>query len=102
MLTGLLIFLLVVIALLAIPLTIEFRFEWPDDKHNELVLVWALGLVRARMQTKGSEPTSTVKAVSPDSKERPAQISECAGSRAAPAVPATSLPLRRRFVALDN
>lgn len=66
MLTGLLIFVLVVIALLAIPLVLEFTFEWPADENNEIVLVWALGLVRLKIQTKGSEPTPSVKAASTD------------------------------------
>ena len=58
MLTGLLIVLLVVIALLAIPVELEFSVEWPDDAQNEIVLVWALGLVRARMPAKASEKPS--------------------------------------------
>lgn len=58
MLTGLLIFLLVVIALLAIPLELEFSVEWPDGAQNEIVLVWALGLLRTRIPTKGSEKPS--------------------------------------------
>lgn len=70
MLTGLLIFLLTVVALLAIPLVLEFRIEWPDGTNNEMVLVWALGLVRARIRTKGSEPTSIGKPTSTDSRKR--------------------------------
>lgn len=58
MLTGLLIALLVVIALLAIPLELDFRFAWPDGGHNELVLVWAGGLVRARIPSERSKPAS--------------------------------------------
>ncbi len=49
MLTGLSILLLVVVALLAIPVELEFTVEWPDGIENELVVVWALGLVRARI-----------------------------------------------------
>ena len=55
MLTGLLIVLLVVITLLAIPVELEFSVEWPDGAQNEIVLVWALGLVRARIPAKASE-----------------------------------------------
>lgn len=51
MLTGLLIFLFVVIALLAIPLALEFRVGWPNDARNEIVLVWARGLVRTAIPT---------------------------------------------------
>ena len=59
MLTGLLIFLLVVIALLAIPLVIEFRVEWPNGEQNEIVLLWALGFVRTRLVSRAPDKTST-------------------------------------------
>lgn len=69
MLAGLLIFLLVVIALLAIPVALEFSVEWPDSAQNEIVLVWALGLVRARIRTSGSEKASTADDVPPERKK---------------------------------
>lgn len=67
MLTGLLIVLLLVIALLAIPLVIEFRVKWPDREQNEMVLVWALGFVRARIGTRGPEQASRASSKPPES-----------------------------------
>ncbi len=55
MLTGLLISLLAVVALFAIPVALDFRFDWPDDEGNEIILTWALGLVRTRIPIKASE-----------------------------------------------
>jgi hypothetical protein len=69
MLAGLLIFLLIVIALLAIPVALEFSVEWPDGAQNEIVLVWALGLVRARIPTSSSEKASTADGVPPEPKK---------------------------------
>ncbi len=55
MLTGLLIFLLIIVALLAIPLELEFKLEWPDDVQNEIALSWAWGLVHSRIPVKDTK-----------------------------------------------
>ena len=55
MLTGLLVFLVFLIALLAIPVTVLFRLSWPDDRANDVYLRWGFGLVRARMPTGVSQ-----------------------------------------------
>jgi len=70
MLTGLLIVLLVVVALLSMPLELDFRVEWPDGARNEVVLVWAFGLVRARMPTGGSGKNSSPNKKSRDRNKR--------------------------------
>ena len=59
MLTGLLVFLLVLTALLAIPVTVLFRVSWPDIRENDVQVHWGFGLVRVRLPTEpsGSEPT---------------------------------------------
>lgn len=57
MLAGMLIFLLVVIALLAIPVTLAFRVSWPMLEQNEFRLRWAFGLVRARVGADRSAPS---------------------------------------------
>ena len=49
MLTGVVAFLLLLIALLAIPITLTFRFSWQQASQNHIVLRWAFGLVRVRM-----------------------------------------------------
>ena len=67
MLTGLLIFLVAVIALFAIPVVIEFAFEWPRKERNQVVLIWALGLVRKRIRIDGSDQARTTKAKGPKS-----------------------------------
>lgn len=59
MLTALLIFLLVLIALLAIPLAVEFELEWPGRSRNEIVLAWAFGFVRARVPGRDSARAAT-------------------------------------------
>ena len=61
MLTGLLVFLLVLTALLAIPVTVLFRLSWPDVQENDVHLQWGFGLVRVRLPTKPSESGRTEK-----------------------------------------
>lgn len=49
MLTGLLIFLSVVILLLAIPVEVQFAVVWPGTANNEIAVTWAFDLVRAKV-----------------------------------------------------
>ncbi len=49
MLTALLLTLLLIVALLAIPLSFSFNLSWPQRTHRELELQWAFGLVRLRI-----------------------------------------------------
>lgn len=49
MLTGVLIVLLFLIALLAIPVTLTFDVSWPKASHQDTVLNWAFGLVKLRI-----------------------------------------------------
>jgi len=51
MLAALLVFVTAVVALLAIPVTLTFRFAWPRTAGNELRLTWAFGLVNVRVPT---------------------------------------------------
>jgi len=63
MLTALLILLLVVIALLAIPLELDFRVGWPDGTQNRVELTWALGLVHHRIfATPAGQPSAATRA----------------------------------------
>ena len=55
MLTVLLVLLLAVVAILAIPVTILFRLSWPDVRENDVRLLWAFGLVRARLSGEPKE-----------------------------------------------
>jgi len=61
MLAGLVVFLLLLIALLAIPLTLTYRVSWPQGSGNDTDLLWAFGLVRLRIpsgQTSGAKAKS--------------------------------------------
>ena len=49
MLTGVVVFLLLLTALLAIPITLTYRVTWPGIIRNETHLQWAFGLVRVRL-----------------------------------------------------
>ena len=59
MLTGLLVFLIALTALLAIPVTVLFRLSWPDVQENDVELQWGFGLVRVRLPTEPSDAEST-------------------------------------------
>lgn len=56
MLTWVLVFLLLLIALLAIPVTLTFQLSRPRILQDETVLEWAFGLVRVRIPA--SEPSA--------------------------------------------
>ena len=49
MLTGILIVLVALVALLAIPVTLAFRVDWPERRNNDVRVVWAFGLVNVRV-----------------------------------------------------
>ena len=66
MLTGILVSLVVLIALLSIPLELNLRFEWPGGRENGIVLTWGMGLVCTRIpfgqphDAQSAEPESRV------------------------------------------
>lgn len=55
MLTGVLAFLLLLIALLAIPVELRFQVRWPQDAANDARLEWAFGLVRIQVSRPESD-----------------------------------------------
>jgi len=59
MLTGVAAFLLLLIALLAIPLTLTFQASWPQASQGFIMLHWAFGLVSVRMALPQSKAPST-------------------------------------------
>lgn len=72
MLTGLLIFVLIVIGLLAIPMTMTYRLSWKRSFSGDVKLRWAFGLVRtgassdqAESKTGSAEPKAGRAARSP-------------------------------------
>ena len=59
MLNGLLVFLLLLIGLLAIPITLIFQISWQQAVQNNVKLLWAFGLVQIRLplfRTKAPSP----------------------------------------------
>jgi len=58
MLTGVAAFLLLVIALLAIPLTLTFQATWPQAFEDDIKLQWAFGLVSIRLPLPQSKAPS--------------------------------------------
>ncbi|HEX9803135.1 MAG TPA: DUF2953 domain-containing protein [Gammaproteobacteria bacterium] len=49
MLTGVALFLLLLVALLAIPVTLTFRLAWQQTLRGQVQLGWAFGLLRVRI-----------------------------------------------------
>lgn len=58
MLTGVVAFVLILIALLAIPVGLTFHVAWPDDIQNDVKLRWAFGLVRVSIPSASSGGSS--------------------------------------------
>lgn len=67
MLTGVLAFLLLIIALLAIPLTLVYQFTWREHWQGEVELQWLFGLLHVRI------PVSPAKTPPAERKARPKQ-----------------------------
>lgn len=53
MLTGTLVFFLLLVLVLAIPVTVTFELAWPQTVENRVRLIWAFGLVRVRIAADG-------------------------------------------------
>lgn len=73
MLTGLLVFLIAVTAVLAVPVTVLFRLSWPNVRDNDVRLLWAFGLVRTRLSAELSGPESSQHEDDSESKKRPSR-----------------------------
>lgn len=58
MLTGVAAFLLLLIALLAIPVTLKFRISWKHVFEHDIKLQWGFGLVRLRIPPLQPKPPS--------------------------------------------
>ena len=57
--TGVVLFMAVLVALLAIPLTLTFQVSWQEASRNVAELKWAFGLFRKRILPARSEPVTT-------------------------------------------
>ena len=58
MLTGVVAFLLLLIALLAIPVTLTFKMTWQQAFQGDIMLLWLFGLVRVHLPSFQSKATS--------------------------------------------
>jgi len=58
MLTGVLVCLAVVIALLAIPVVLQFHVSWPEGTQRQIQLRWGFGLVRIDLTASRPSPES--------------------------------------------
>jgi len=58
MLTGVVVFLLVLISLLAIPITLTFKASWRQDFVSDIRLHWLFGLVHVRFHSTKSHISS--------------------------------------------
>lgn len=56
MLAGVLIALSILVALLAIPVTLTFHIAWRDALHSDIALTWAFGLVHLRLPSGERTP----------------------------------------------
>jgi hypothetical protein len=54
-LTGVALFLLLLVALLALPVTLTFRLGWQQTLHGQVQLGWAFGLLRVRIPLSKAE-----------------------------------------------
>ena len=95
MLTGVLVFLLFLIALLAIPVTLTFQLSWPKALQEDALLEWAFGLVKVRI------PASEPKALSSgddESKRKTHRARHSSGKRPNVLAAVRLKPFRRRIV----
>lgn len=68
MLTGMVTFLLLIIALLAVPVTLTFQMSWQQQLQGDMTLHWLFGLVRIRL------PSFKPKSTTPEGEERAQKV----------------------------
>jgi len=95
MLAGVVIFLLLLLALSAIPLTLSFQISWHQALQGQLRLLWLFGLVRFPIQLPPHSSTSSDSNI-PSPKNRPPQPTGRKEPRALSLL--HDKPLRRRIM----
>lgn len=88
MLTGFLIFLLLVVGLLAIPVTMTYRLSWKQSFSGDLKLRWAFGLIRT------GASSDRVKSQSADAEAAEPKVGQ--GGRSSGRKPNVLAAIRRR------
>jgi len=74
MATGMLLFLLVFVALLAIPITLTFHVSWRQALSSEVKLKWAFGLVRISLPTIQPQESTEVEDLTHLNQQKEKQI----------------------------
>lgn len=95
MLTGVLVFVLFLIAVLAIPVTLTYQLSWPQDSQQDTLLEWAFGLVKVRIPV--SEPKALSSAGN-ESKRKTRRSRDSYGKRTNVLAAIRSKPFRQRIV----
>jgi hypothetical protein len=95
MLTGVLVFVLFLIALLAIPVTLTYQLSWPQDSQQDTLLEWAFGLVKVRIPV--SEPKALSSAGN-ESKRKTHRSRASSGKRTNVLAAIRLKPFRQRIV----
>ena len=95
MLTGVLVFVLFLIAVLAIPVTLTYQLSWPQDSQQDTLLEWAFGLVKVRIPV--SEPKALSSAGN-ESKRKTHRSRDSYGKRTNVLAAIRSKPFRQRIV----
>lgn len=70
MLTGILLFLLIVLLLLAVPLTVTFNLLWSNGLSGQVILAWGNGLVHANIPIEPGTQSGDSKAAKHKKKRR--------------------------------
>lgn len=95
MLAGILIFLVALVALLAMPLTLLFRVDWPERRNNDVRVVWAFGLVNVRVSESEDDEDDDDSEPEPDEDDDQADDDD-ARSHRKPLAAIRYRPFRRR------
>ena len=96
MLNGVFIVLVTLVALLLIPLAIEFRLDWPERRNRDVRFTWLFGLVEVRAPRGDNDQPATP--VDDDAqKQRPAKR-----RRGNPLAAIRNRPFRQRLLRFVN
>ncbi len=75
MLVGVALFMVLLVGLLAIPITLDFKFAWHQALEQNVRVRWAFGLVDVRIPSADGRDESKKRAVPSEKKRRKAQSS---------------------------
>jgi hypothetical protein len=93
-LTGVMLFLLVIVALLAVPVTLHYRVSWQRAFQGSVNLHWLFGLVRVKLPSPQPKAASSGKRKSVKKKRK----KDASRKQSSPAAAIRSKPFRQRVV----